>query len=67
MKVTKKDIITFFVVFIFVIILFIPWLSGHYATDTYKIVDIGYKEAAKLSLNDRKGCYEFYWNDCSYC
>lgn len=59
MKITKKDIITYFIVFAFVIVLFMPWITGHYATDTYKIIDIGYKRAAELSLNDRKSFYEY--------
>ena len=67
MKISKNNFITYLIIFSFVIILFIPWISGHYATDTYKIIDIGYKEAAKLSLNDRKSCYEFDWYNCSYC
>lgn len=52
MKLSKKDLITYLIIFLFVVILFVPWIIGHYATDTYKIVDIGYKEAARLSLND---------------
>ncbi len=48
----KKCISEFFIVLAIVIILFIPWIKEHYATDTYKISYIGYKQAANLSLVD---------------
>lgn len=64
MKLSKKELITYFIIFSCIVILFVPWIIKHYATDTYKIIDIGYKEAAKLSLNDRKSFYELNRNNC---
>lgn len=52
-KIDKKDIITFIIIFGITCIVFIPFLNGHYATDTYNISNIGYKEyAIKWSLKD---------------
>ena len=52
-KINKKDIIMFISTFIIASIIFIPFLTGHYATDTYNIINRGYKEyAIKYSLND---------------
>ena len=34
------------------LILFFPWMNGHFATDTYHLIDMGYKKAAESSLND---------------
>lgn len=52
-KNNKKNIITFIIIFITTLIIFIPFLQKHYATDSYGISSIGYKEyAVKNSLND---------------
>lgn len=52
-KINKKDIIIFISTFIIASIIFIPFLIGHYATDTYNIINRGYEEyAIKYSLND---------------
>lgn len=52
-KINKKNIIDFFIIFVITCIIFIPFLTGHYATDTYNVVNIGYHEyAIKWSLND---------------
>lgn len=52
-KTNKRNIITFTIIFIITCIIFIPFLVGHYATDTYNITNIGYKEyAIKWSLKD---------------
>lgn len=52
-NINKKDIITFIVAFIITSIIFIPFLTGHYATDTYNIANVGYKEyAINWSLKD---------------
>lgn len=52
-KINKRNIITFTIIFIITCIIFIPFLVGHYATDTYNIANIGYKEyAIKWSLKD---------------
>ena len=49
----KKNFINFLVMLLITFIIFIPWVKGHYATDTYNIIDRGYKEyAIKYSLND---------------
>lgn len=52
-KINKRNIITYTIIFIITCIIFIPFLVGHYATDTYNITNIGYKEyAIKWSLKD---------------
>ena len=52
-KINKKSLITYIIVFVITCIIFIPFLAGHYATDTYNIINRGYKEyAIKYSLND---------------
>ena len=52
-KIEKKDVIFFLITFIITIIIFIPFLKGHYATDTYNIVNIGYHDyAINWSLKD---------------
>ena len=51
--INKKDVISFFVVLFITCIIFIPLLMGHYSTDTYRLIDMGYKEyAIQYSLND---------------
>jgi len=43
----------FIAIFVITCIIFIPFLSGHYATDTYNIANIGYREyAINWSLKD---------------
>ena len=55
-KNNKKNIIIFIIIFITTLIIFIPFLQKHYATDSYSISSIGYKEyAVKNSLNDGGG------------
>lgn len=44
MKIQKKDILMFIIIFLFTLILFSRFLSVHYATDTYRIIDLGYEE-----------------------
>lgn len=52
-KINRKDIITFIIILVITCIIFIPFLQGHYATDTYNVANLGYKEyAIKWSLND---------------
>lgn len=49
----KKQLIIFVITFIITCIIFIPFLTGHYATDSYNIANIGYEEyAIKWSLKD---------------
>ena len=49
----KKQLIIFLITFIVTCIIFIPFLTGHYATDSYNIANIGYEEyAIKWSLKD---------------
>lgn len=49
----KKQLIIFVITFIVTCIIFIPFLIGHYATDSYNIANIGYEEyAIKWSLKD---------------
>lgn len=52
-KINKKDLITYIIIFAITCIIFLPFLTGHYATDTYNIINRGYKEyAITYSLND---------------
>ncbi len=52
-KMNKKEILTYIVVFITTVIIYLPLLMGHYATDTYNIINKGYeKYAITYSLND---------------
>lgn len=53
MKVTKKDLILFIIMFVFTCMVFKNLIVGHYSTDGYNIIDIGYKNyATKFSFND---------------
>ncbi len=53
MKVNKKDAIIFIIILIFTCLVFTNFLNMHYSTDTYNIINRGYKEyAIKYSLND---------------
>ena len=48
-----KKIITFSILLATTCMIFIPFLIGHYATDTYNIANVGYKTyAINWSLND---------------
>lgn len=52
-NIKKEDIIPFLITLSITCIIFFPFLTGHYATDTYHIYDIGYeKYAITYSLND---------------
>lgn len=52
-KIEKKDVVFFLITFIITNIIFIPFLKGHYATDTYNIANIGYHDyAINWSLKD---------------
>lgn len=52
-SIKRKNIITYFICLIITIIVFIPFLSGHYAGDTYNIQGIGYKNyAINYNLKD---------------
>ena len=52
-KINKKDLITYIIIFAITCIIFLPFLTGHYATDTYNIINREYKEyAITYSLND---------------
>ena len=49
----KRNLIIYTIILLFSVIIFINFLNMHYATDTYNIIDRGYKEyAIKYSLND---------------
>ncbi len=49
----KTNILEFVIILAITLIIFIPFLIGHYATDTYNIANIGYKNyAINWSLND---------------
>lgn len=48
-----KNQITFCILFIITMCIFYQFITMHYATDTYNIINLGYKEyAIKYSLND---------------
>lgn len=52
-KINKKDLITYSIMFIITCLIFSPLLTGHYASDSYNIYNIGYHDyAIKYSLND---------------
>lgn len=52
-KLNKKDIIIFIITFAITCIIFLPFLQGHYATDTYNIANVGYENyAINWSLKD---------------
>jgi len=46
MKISKKEIITFSIIFVFTLIIFYQFLDMHYATDTYVLIEKGYYEYA---------------------
>ena len=51
--VQAQSVKIFIAIFVITCIIFIPFLSGHYATDTYNIANIGYREyAINWSLKD---------------
>lgn len=52
-KANKKDLKIFLIIFIISCLTFINYLKMHYATDTYRIMNVGYKAyATNWSLND---------------
>ena len=52
-KINKRNIITFIIILIITCTIYAPLLMGHYATDTYNIINKGYeKYAITYSLND---------------
>ena len=52
-KIKKEKLITYLITLSITCILFMPFLIGHYATDTYNVINIGYeKYAIEWSLND---------------
>ena len=52
-RIQKKDIVIFLILFIISSIIYWNYISMHYATDTYNIMNIGYKEyAIQNSFND---------------
>ena len=52
-KIHKKDIIIIIIMFLFTLLIFYNFVIGHYATDTYNIINRGIKEyAITYSLND---------------
>lgn len=52
-KINKKDVIIYIITFVITCVIFLPLLTGHYATDSYNIYNIGYHDyAIKYSLND---------------
>ena len=52
-KINKNDIILLISLFTITCLIFIPFLTGHYATDTYNISNVGYENyAIKWSLKD---------------
>ncbi len=53
MKKLKKDYLIFFGIFILAVIMYINWITMHYASDTYNIMNIGYETyATNWSLKD---------------
>ncbi len=53
MKVSKKDLISLIIIFLITLVIFYNFVTMHYATDTYNIINVGYeKYAINWSLND---------------
>ena len=53
MKKLKKDYLIFFGIFILAIMMYINWITIHYASDTYNIINVGYENYANnWSLKD---------------
>lgn len=53
MKVSKKDLISLIIIFLITLVIFYNFVTMHYATDTYNIINVGYeKYAVNWSLND---------------
>lgn len=48
----KKEIIIFAFILLIEVIIFYPWLKGHYSVDTYIAMNLGYKESSITSLKD---------------
>lgn len=49
----KKDLLIFIIIFFITCLVFVEFIIGHFSTDTYNIINRGYKEyAIKYSLND---------------
>ena len=43
-KITKENKKDFIILFIITCIIFLPFLTGHYATDTYNVANVGYNK-----------------------
>ena len=53
MKKRKQDIIIGIIIFLLGIIMYINWVTMHYASDTYNIMNVGYEQyALRWSLKD---------------
>lgn len=53
MKKRQKDFLIFFGIFILAILMYINWITMHYASDTYNIINVGYENyATNWSLKD---------------
>ena len=46
MKISKKDLISFAIILVITLLIFYNFLSMHYATDTYNIMNVGYEKYA---------------------
>lgn len=61
----KKNIYQYITLLIITCIIFIFFLSGHYATDTYNIMNVGYENyAINWSLNDGRIIMFIIRDDC---
>ena len=53
MKLKKVDVIKFIVIAIISCLMYSPIIIGHYSTDTYRLIEMGYKKySIEYSLND---------------
>ena len=53
MKKRQKDYLIFFGIFILAILIYSNWITMHYASDTYNIMNVGYETyATNWSLKD---------------
>ena len=64
MKQRTKNLILFFILFVITGVVFWNYVSMHYATDTYNIMNIGYeKYAINNSLSDGRILVSYYFEE----
>lgn len=52
-KIDKQKLIRYFIILLITLLIYSPLLIGHYSTDTYRLIEMGYKKySIEYSLND---------------